>query len=425
MYKKTKLFLTIALVLLMSFASIVPALANNGGPMVSNPNGPDIQATITKHLRLPIGTTTPDTTFNFIANRISVDGREFNASTPAMMPELSATALTVDFSALDTDNTTPTPDTLNIRKETGDLFENITFPHAGIFVYIIEEQADTNPNIDNNPNELLYYSDARYRLEVHVANHTDGGLYISGVGAKRLVAGSDDQGQKVDPSPGQTEFDFSEMSFTNDYIKTDIPPGVDPDPRNNATLYIRNDVTGGLGDRSMFFDFAMTLAIPELIRDDDSRTYYKAYIFNGDSLVTDITNNLADDTETGTDAIGPYIKVSTEEATSFRLRDGQRLVFADTPVGTRYTVTETAVPNYITSFVVTTGGNPAPSVTGFATGLQLVEEGLNRTVFTNNRESIPITGLLLNNLPFIGLIVLALGSLSIFIVLKARKRKHN
>jgi len=424
MYKKTKLFLTIALVLLMSFASIIPALANNTEPMASNPNGPDIEATITKHLRLPTGTTTPDATFNFIANRISVDGRAFNATTPNMMPELSATALSVSFSATDEDTTLAT-DILNIRKETGNLFQNVIFPHAGIFVYILEEAHDTNTSIDNNPNELLYYSNARYRLEVHVANHTNGGLYISGVGAKILDVGSDDQGHKVDPSPGQTEFDFSEMSFTNDYIKTDIPPGVDPDPRDNATLYIRNDVTGGLGDRSMFFDFAMTLAIPELIRDDDTRTYYRAYIFNGDSLVTDITNNLADDTETGTDAIGPYIKVSIEEATSFRLRDGQRLVFSDTPVGTRYTVTETAVPNYITSFVVTSAGNPAPSVTGFATDLELVGEGLNRTVFTNNRESIPITGLVLNNLPFIGLIVLALGSLSIFIVLKARKRKHN
>jgi len=132
----------------------------------------------------------------------------------------------------------------------------------------------------------------------------------------------------------------------------------------------------------------------------------------------------------GTDAGGSYIRISTSGVTNFRLKDGQRLVFVDTPVGTSYTVEETAAIHYIPSLIVTrngAAGAPIPGTlnTALPSGTQLVGELANGAAFTNTRDFVTPTGLNLNDLPFYGLILLALGSLVTFVVVKVRKRRYD
>lgn len=427
MLKNTKIRTMFALVLalILCFSGATTAFAqspNEEGAIVAENEDNPVQATITKNFRMPFDTTTPDATFQFQAQPVSVDGRTGEADL-ATMPGLNPAALTVSFTAADKDLTNPTGGILNVQKETGDLFDNVTFPHAGIFVYELTETHNTNPAIDGDAHDMLYYSQANYILTVYVANKADGsGTYVYAVGARVIT---DDLGEpaegKVDPTPGGDgeDFFFSRMVFANDYVKTEGPVDPEtPDPVNESTLDVSKAVAGDFADTTQYFDFTMTLAVPELVRDVPA--YYKAYVVE-DGVVIDPANNAVAGL-LGAD--GTYIQISTSGPTAFALKHGQKLVFVDTPVGTVYTATEMAATHYTTTVTVVTGGGTGITLDGLATGEQLIGETANSAGFINTRDSVTPTGLNLNNLPFIGLILLAAGALVTFVAVKVRKRSY-
>ena len=70
MFKKSKLFLMLALAIVLCFASITTAFAAQPQGTEANP----AQAAITKLLKVPHGTAIPSTTFQFKVTPISVDG---------------------------------------------------------------------------------------------------------------------------------------------------------------------------------------------------------------------------------------------------------------------------------------------------------------------------------------------------------------
>ena len=425
MLKQSKRLLVMAFILLVCLAGVTTAAAtglNPDGAAIGTEQNP-AQATITKHLRLPIGTITPNATFNFVATRVSVDGRAPVAETD--MPNLNPAALAVSFTPADTDPTDPPTSIMSIWRETGDLFYGVTFPHAGIFVYEIREAGNTNPEIDNDPNQWLSYSDgARYTLTVYVANTADGtGTFVFAVGT--LVTVPDNEGQtedtKVDATPGgddETYF-FSQMVFTNDYVRTNTVTN----PGANSTLAVSKQVAGDFASREQFFDFDITLTVPSIL--ENLPVYYRAYVVENGAVINPQHN--AEAGLIGTDAGGSYIRISTSGPTAFRLRDGQRLAFVDTPVGTAYVVNEAAAINYTPSLIVTTNNIPGQNIPGtlsqgMSTGNQHVGELTNQAAFTNTRDFVTPTGLNLNNLPFYGLILLAIGALITFIVIKVRRR---
>ena len=388
-----------------------------GSTIISPEDGVSVELAIHKEFVMPRGTTTPDVNFSFHAERISVDG----ISTPeaiASMPNLNTLkTLAVSYDATDTG---PVGDDnlIRIRKETEDLFDGIIFPHAGLYIYRITENQTNNPEVDRNlPDEVLNYSQAVYELHVHVANDDAGTARF----VKYVVIWDMTPDENEDPA----EEKAGQMLFVNDYVKTNTI--IDP-ADEDATVDITKTVTGDLGNRTMYFSFSMTLSPPVLVVPRPE--YYKAYIVEGDTVLADIADNLTDTTLTGSDATGPYIMVSTSGPTNFRLRHGQRLAFVDTPVGTDYEVTELAAEGHTASVIVTRVGAEVTTLANtqanqqLATGPQFVGEPTNRAAFTNNRTSIVPTGLNMNNLPFVGLIVLPVLALIGFIVVKSRRRNN-
>jgi len=103
-------------------------------------------------------------------------------------------------------------------------------------------------------------------------------------------------------------------------------------------------------------------------------------------------------------------------------------------VGTGYVVTEASPNGYTTSYSIN-GGAAVPAsmddrpvaANNLSTPLTRVTdiETSNTAAFTNNRDYIAPAGLSMNDLPFVGLILLALGALATFVVVKARKGKAN
>jgi hypothetical protein len=349
-------------------------------------------------------------------------------------------AVTISFT--DTDTGTTTGDVKTVILESGNLFTGLTFPAAGTYVYEFTERPNTNSDIDDptNINERLSYSGGKYTMTVIVMNAPDGGLYIGTV--ETIVTVIDNDGQtvntKVDPTPEterteETHGDAlnSEMVFTNTYIKQNgIDDPEDPDPTTESTLTVNKTVTGALGNKTTaYFEFEVTVKNNSLVT---TPTTYNAYILENGSIVDvddmeDATKNNV--TASGVDDNGnSYITFTVGTEKTIFLKHGQSLVFIDTPVGTVYDVKEVTPAGYEPSFVVKS--NNVQTGTGseeigdtIAANNNLVGELLNEATFTNNRDYTAPTGLSMSDLPFVGLIVLAVGAFVTFIVVRTRKAK--
>ena len=238
-------------------------------------------------------------------------------------------------------------------KEADITFE--TFPHAGLYEYTIRETAGTENGIT--------YDTAAYHLNVYVVNKENGNLEVRSITAEK-------DGAKQE-----------ELSFTNTY-------------RKNSSLTISKSTEGMHADKTKDFEF--TIKFERAATESDEIDVYTGII--GDETVN--------------------CKVGEE--TTFELHDGESLVFDCLPAGTRYVVKEVAAEDgYTPSIKIVENGvetqgetvSERDGISSAATGTNLVGENENEVVFTNTYEDIPLTGIILNNWPFIILIILAIGAL--------------
>ena len=238
-------------------------------------------------------------------------------------------------------------------KEADITFE--TFPHAGLYEYTIRETAGTENGIT--------YDTAAYHLNVYVVNEENGNLEVRSITAEK-------DGAKQD-----------ELSFTNTY-------------RKNSSLTISKSTEGMHADKTKDFEF--TIKFERAATESDEIDVYTGII--GDETVN--------------------CKVGEE--TTFELHDGESLVFDCLPAGTHYVVSEIAEEDgYTPSIKVVENGvqtlettvSEKEGISSAKTGITLVGEGTNKVEFTNTYQDIALTGIALNNLPFIILIILAIGAL--------------
>ena len=446
MNKLSKKILVLALALAMCLTLATNAFAAWNGKTLEGTKDEPAQASINKTLQMPIGTITPKADFIFEIKGLTVDG---TASTT--MPVIgtavggaSPTTGTVKIS-FDGEAGETSGDVKRVVKESANLFDIMAtpFPAAGIYVYEITEKPGTNAAIDagTNINETLAYSGGKYTMTVVVVNDPDtGDLYI-GVIETRITT-VDNAGQtvdtKVDPTPATERTDViyedapnSEMVFTNTYIKQNgtVDPE-DPNPLTRKTLTISKTVTGDLGNKTdAYFQFSVTIRNNSLVT---TPTAYNAYIVENGAIViaADIANPAKNNVTAGTDVDAngkTFITFTAGAAKNVSLKHGQSLVFVDTPVGTEYDVTEAASTGYVPSHVITSNNVVESKVTGtISTALEvedkLVGEALNLAAFTNERGYSAPTGLSMNDLPFVGMILLAIGAFAASVVVKKTRK---
>jgi len=457
MFKKVKSILALSIAAALCAVSIPSVMAAEpstdeyGQPIVINGTyDAPAQASITKILQMPVGTNVPEAAFCFDVTKISVDGVVCDPYDP-LVPDLNHDALTVEFGFF-YGNGASTPDSndpnvINYVKETGNIFDGVDWPHSGVYVYQITEATDTyvlvaangndpvpcvpgQPNVFVGPHESMVYSAAQYTVSAYVKDDPQHGYYVAAVTSHcDKDDNGDDTDYKVDPTPG-VDNGFSDMSFTNQYTHTNGPSDpADPDFSSEyppaSTLSVSKAVTGSMGDKNQYFGFTMSILPPSLVV--DVPVYYRAYVVEGSTVVTSEDN--ADPSLIGSDNGGSFIKFVPSMDTPFNLKDGQQLVFIDTTVGTQYSVSEDDPGNYTASLVITSDNSAAPAIGDGNIGEpvqaddQFVGEALNKAEFTNNRDMMAPTGLKISDLPFIGLIALALASLTVFVVAKSRRKK--
>lgn len=241
-----------------------------------------------------------------------------------------------------------------------------TWPHAGEYVYTVKETQENMTNVT--------YDTSSYILRVYVINGT------TGLEVEKITA----QGAN-----GKTD----KILFTNTYAK------------NDATLTIEKNTEGDYADKTRKFDFEITF-----------------------------TKSPMSDQTTFTGTIGAQsVEYTAGQTKTFKLADGEKLVFNNLPVGTTYMVKELAATDGYTPKVTvvenktTTVTNKTVQETEALDTLKengknnLVGENENKVTFTNTYKDVAVTGIVMNNLPFILLVAVAIVAFVSLAVIKRRR----
>jgi len=387
------------------------------------------QAKITKILNLPEDTETPVLTFTFKFTPVSVDDEAWDKSTASTsnMPQIVDPTAVYDG----TESDDPAGGVISLPKETGDFAAGVGWPHAGVYVYDVTE---FDAKVDD-----VAYSQAVYQVTFWVENCPVGdeagcvnGLYVAGVGAFRTY---DDEGEevkteeKVDPTPGGdgVTTHYSQLIFNNDYVETHDG---DPEVTSDHQLTVSKTVEGDYADLSKYFAFDFTMAKPAV--GVDGAPIYKAYVIEQGASGPEVVTTAANCGKAPTVITkGAYCPVDTGsvDPTTIYLKHGQAVVFVDLQTGVTYEAEEAAEVAYYASVVVVVNGGTGTTIdtdgetdTALSTGPRIVGAAANSAAFTNTRDTTSPTGVLLNNLPFIGLIVLGLAAV---ILVTVSRRSHN
>ncbi len=354
--------------------AVVLCLGLSATAFAANGNGVT-EASLTLDLQMDTNVTTPAATFSFEVSKVSLDGDE-TTEAKAAMPEIAINAL-----KFETTDTGETPDSSN-QKTVTKTVSNIVpaadqYGRAGIYTYHINERANT---YTAQTGETMTYSAAEYQLVIYVKNDGNAAdankLSIRGVNVYVKDASGNYNTKSADG-----------IKFVNQFKK-------------NSGLTISKAVAGDMGDKTKQFSFNLNLT-KQAALEPVGATYT--------GTITRATGSTETETEVvlGTDA-------------TFTLADGETLTFDNLPVGTTYTISEA---DYASEYAKTIDAiSNSTAVNGYTDGGELVVgEGDNSVAYTNTKEGNVPTGIIVNNLPFILLILVALCGFAGYIVFKRKK----
>lgn len=394
----------------------------------TNPGTPEAPADaipkITKRVRVPEGVLIPGNTYTFEFTQLPVEDKTTETS-PAINNGTSDTTddnkISITFTANTAPGTTPDIDKyMYLDLESDNILANTTFPHAGIYVYTVKEIPGSSV-LDGG---TMTYSQAEYKMRVYVDNVKD-----ATTGDKTYVkyvtfhSVKDDKGTAAGDETDTTKI---KPVFTNTYAK-------------NTSFVISKTVLGAYADKTLDFTYKITLWNAP----GATATTYNA----SKTGVTDPLSVTAN--ATGEQSPTEY---------TFTLKHGEQLRFDSIPVGTKYMLTENGSTNYTATVTVTDGkdvdlGNATGLVVGTDKGknkdvtiggtsttttISKPELGSpivltdrsdattkdNKAVWVNDYADPPTpTGIIMNNFPFIVLILIALAGFTGYIAMKRRSRR--
>lgn len=359
----------------MTMGMAMPTFAADGGKTT--------EAWITKTYNTEVGKAE---TFSFTATQKTGDGL-IGTTADVKIP-------TISFTANQTGTTSKR--------------SQITFPtysEAGKYEYTVKETQTADPIVANSDHKKMIMSQAEYTMDVYV---TDGatGTEISNIVVNKVKddAGQTDTG-KVDIGNTST----NTFNFTNTYVQeagTGTNP-TDPDPtyNENGSLKVSKAVVNANG----------TTTTP-----DDEFTFTATFAFP--------TGTDASTLGGIKDANGGDVTLAEGGTYTFHLKANENMKFTGVPAGTTITVKESAAKNYKCSAVITINGTQLTpvSATKYSTELTVVNkeklgQKQNTVDVTNTYNDVPVTGIIMNTLPYVLMIALCGVALIAFVGFKRRR----
>ena len=418
-------------------------------------------AKIVKYLKIPEGVTIPDDTFTFTFNQVATDTV---TATDLAKNEYKALAIAnVTFSAKDMIPSASTNDdgSLVYAYDLGDLAD-MDWPKAGEYKYTVKEllpsktAREGEDEATQKSNGTYAANTQEYTLRVYVTNQEvldeneeptgETEPAVSGITVQNETQENDPKVNPTIPDPSDdgdeddendpsniTDANVTGFTFVNTYTQAD-----EEKPTGNGdygAFYAQKNTSGTYGDKTQAFPITITVTF------DD---------YNGDKAL-DLKNA---DGET----IAELEEVSTNVwAQTVNLKDGEIAYFENLPDGASVSVVEdlttdpgSAITNAAfyqqTSASVTAGGTAASgtvvdkdgntytatkSKDVFAltkiTAAAVVYNDANadkaNNVNINNESKYDpgATGILLSNLPYIVLALVAIGGMVAYVVIRRRQ----
>lgn len=279
---------------------------------------------------------------------------------------------------------------------------------TGEYVYTVKSTSTVTKAKDN---DVFTASNAEYKLNIFVAQDENGKLYIKGLSIinTKNDAGTDTGNDtKVDGTPGSTtggtESNFSGLKFVNEYVaKAGSVDPTDPnDPKSYAFKVTNN--TESKGTQTGSFEYTMTVTKPSGITTADN-----TYVYYVD----------------GTKQTGTY-----GTAVKFTLPDTKSMMIQSCYAGSKVTVEQKGVANWTATADVTFNGVKDTQKLSAAVGknLQVADRTLgqkeNKVDYKNIYKDIAVTGIIVNNFPFIIMIAIAVVALAGIVAMNSKKRMN-
>ena len=359
----------------MTMGMAMPTFAADGGKTT--------EAWITKTYYTEVGKAEK---FSFTAEQVKTGTGIITTDAAVTMPEISFT---------DTETGT-------ISKRGQITFP--TYPEAGKYEYTVTETQTADPIVANSEHEKMIMSQAEYTMDVYV---TDGatGTEISNIVVNKV---KDDAGQTATGKVDIGNTDTNRFNFTNTYVQE---AGTGTDPTNPDPIY---NQFGYLNVSKKIVNANGTATTP-----DDEFAFTATFAF---PKGTD-ANTLG-----GIKANGGDVTLAEGGTYTFHLKANKNMKFTGVPVGTTITVKESAAKNYKGSAEITINGTKLTSVaeTSYNTELTAVRsqklgQKQNIVDVTNTYNDVPVTGIIMNTLPYVLMIALCGVALIAFVGFKRRR----
>lgn len=359
----------------MTMGMAMPTFAADGGKTT--------EAWITKTYYTEVGKAEK---FSFTAEQVKTGTGIITTDAAVTMPEISFT---------DTETGT-------ISKRGQITFP--TYPEAGKYEYTVTETQTADPIVANSEHEKMIMSQAEYTMDVYV---TDGatGTEISNIVVNKV---KDDAGQTATGKVDIGNTDTNRFNFTNTYVQE---TGTGTDPTNPDPIY---NQFGSLNVSKKIVNANGTATTP-----DDEFAFTATFAF---PKGTD-ANTLG-----GIKANGGDVTLAEGGTYTFHLKANKNMKFTGVPVGTTITVKESAAKNYKGSAEITINGTKLTSVaeTSYNTELTAVRsqklgQKQNIVDVTNTYNDVPVTGIIMNTLPYVLMIALCGVALIAFVGFKRRR----
>ena len=393
---------SIAAVTALSVFRGVPTFADDNDVATAKANGEtSAKVAINKVLNIAEGITTPEATFTFTFTPKT--GTSSNGAPYETISDSNGkiAAKNVVYSKSDLLQ----PNQTSIKKDTGNIFESVTYTHAGEYVYTVAETQNVGwAQILKNsvPIDSMTYDNRSYEMHVIVKNKQSSGVYISSVYFKLVSTSST---AKVKPSEKGELYKYD--LFVNTYRK------------NAGKITNPNEPTPNKPKPENFNPGAKSLVIKKLV-EGDSADKTKDFTFK-----LTFTKASTDDQGTFVGQVGStsYTFENGKEET-ITLHHDQSLVFDNLPAGTRYKLVESGSQGYKATASYNENGvirnQTGTASADFTQTSILVGEKTNDNTITNSLPNVTPTGLLIDNLPFILMIGLGLAG---FVVLSKKRRQ--
>lgn len=281
----------------------------------------------------------------------------------------------------------------------------LTYDAAGIYTYKVTEPHDSATDEAKEGEYGLTYSDAQYELQVYVANDKEnpGEVFVEKVllNKDKNDNGTSESTGKIEDINPEKPID-SKFRFINKYT---AQAGGTTDEHGTVGLAISKTVTGDYGDKTKDFNF--TVDLEKAPTSADNTEGFMAKIYNKDTMQFESIENL------------------NYGVNNIVLAHNEELRIYDLPAGTNYEITENEYADYTPSISVTQNGEELSEISNSSTDQKYVGVNENKVEYTNTfiTTSVTPTGIFINNLPFVLMVVVAGSGLALYVVSKRRSHQ--